>query len=331
MPADPAQTHVAVTYDHTAPLVACRFDPAGRYVFAGAQDNKVLRWDLASGAKVELAAHDSWVFSFAFSKDAATLITAGYDGRLIWWATAAEQPTPVRTIDAHRGWVRAVVTSPDGQYLATCGDDLLVKLWRVEDGSLVREFPGHLRYVFNVAFHPDGKHLVSSDLVVRFIHWELETGKVVREFPIAALTKYDEGFKADYGGAHDMSFSLDGKRLLASGITNVTNAFAGVGNPIVVEIDWETGKEAITHLTKAKINGVAWGSLYHPDGFIAAAIGGQAGGHLFFWKPDAADEFHSLKLGSPARDLSLHPDGLRLATPHHDSKLRISLMGPKAG
>lgn len=331
MPADPAQTHVAVTYDHTAPLVGCRFDPLGRFVFAGAQDNTVLRWDLATGAKVALTGHDSWVRGLAFSPDGGTLVTAGYDGRLIWWQTAAEQPVPVRTVEAHQGWIRAVVVSPDGQLLATCGNDLLVKVWRLADGTLVREFPGHLRHVYQVAFHPDGRHLISSDLVARFIQWELETGKLVREFTIASLSKYDEGFRADYGGAHAMCLSGDGARILAGGITNVTNAFAGVGNPIVVAIDWETGKEAVTHLTKAKLNGVAWGTLFHPEGFVAGAIGGQAGGHLFFWKLDAADEFHSLSLGSPARDLALHPDGLRLATPHHDGKLRISLMGPKVG
>jgi hypothetical protein len=97
-----------------------------------------------------------------------------------------------------------------------------------------------------------------------------------------------------------------------------------------VEIDWESGKEAVTHLSKGNVNGVMWGAVSYPEGFVIGAIGGQAGGHLYFWKPDQKDEFHTFNLGNTARDLSLHPDGLRLATPHFDSKLRISLMGPKA-
>ena len=75
--------------------------------------------------------------------------------------------------------------------------------------------------------------------------------------------------------------------------------------------------------------GIAWGVAMHPDGFVVAAIGGQAGGHLFFWKPDQADEFHTLNCGNSARDLSLHPDGVRLATAHHDGHVRIYKMGPK--
>jgi len=330
MPADPVQTHVAQTLAHTSPLVACRFDPAGRFVFAGAQDNKIVRWELSTGKKTELAGHDSWVRSFAFANNGETLITGGYDGRLLWWPTAAEQPTPSRTVDAHQGWIRAISVSPNGQWLATCGNDRLVKLWNIADGALVRTFTGHERHVYNIAFHPDGKDLVSGDLVAKFIDWDVESGAKVREFAIASLSKYDAGFMADYGGPHCMAFSTDGKRLLAGGITNVTNAFAGVGNPILVQIDWEAGKDAVTHLVKANPNASAWGGVFHPEGFVIGAIGGQSGGHLYFWKPDQKDEFHTLNLGATARDLALHPDGLRLATPHNDNNLRISLMAPKA-
>ena len=37
-------------------------------------------------------------------------------------------------------------------------------------------------------------------------------------------------------------------------------SFAGVGNPSVVQFDWESGKPLIEHLSKGKIRGTAWGS-----------------------------------------------------------------------
>ena len=329
MPADPAQTYVVKSFSHPSPMVGCRIDPTAKFVFAGAQDNKIVRWDLATDAKTELAAHDSWVRGFAFSPDGAAMVSFGYDGRLIWWPTFAEQPAPVRMLQAHQGWVRAAVVSPDGQTLATCGNDLKVKLWKLDDGTLLKEFSGHQRHVYNVAFHPDGQQLVSADLVGRFLHWDIATGQMTREFSIASLSKYDAGFQADYGGAYCLSFSPDGKRLLAGGITNVSNAFAGIGNPIVVQIDWETGKDVVTHLTKAGLNGVAWGAVFHPDGFIMAAIGGQAAGHVFFWKPDQKDEFHSINLKSPARDFSLHPVAIQFRTPHFDNQVRLCRMAMK--
>ncbi len=331
MPADPMKTHVVKPLAHTAPLVGCRFDPTGRYVFAGGEDNKIVRWELATGTKAELAAHDSWIHSLVFTANGDTLVSGGYDGRLIWWPATAEKPAPTKTIEAHQGWIRAMVVSPDGKLLATCGNDLKVKLWNFADGTLVRELIGHERHVYNVAFHPDGKQLASGDLTAKFIHWEVDTGKRVRDFTIASMTKYDAGFGADYGGPYAMTFTADGKRLFAGGITNVSNAFAGVGNPIIVEIDWEAGKDAMTHLTKGNIAGKIFGLLSHREGFVIGATGGGGGGHLFFWKADSKDEFHTLNLGNTCRDLALHPDNLQLATCHHDKNVRISLMAPKAG
>jgi hypothetical protein len=42
-----------------------------------------------------------------------------------------------------------------------------------------------------------------------------------------------------------------------------------------------------------------------------------------------ASEFFKLGLPNTARDLDLHPDGLRLATAHHDGILRITAVTSK--
>lgn len=133
MPIDPAQAHEVLKVDYGSPLLGCRFDPQGKFVFAGAEDNSILRWDIGANQKTILAAHDSWVHSFAFSKDAQVMISGGYDGRLIWWPTVGDAPKPLRTVDAHQGWIRGLVASPDGQYLLSGGNDRLVKLWNLAD------------------------------------------------------------------------------------------------------------------------------------------------------------------------------------------------------
>src|SRR3954466_16275355 len=58
---DPAKTHVTLEHKHDRPLVACRFDPAGRYVLSAAEDNLVHRFDLAAKTAISLTAHESWV------------------------------------------------------------------------------------------------------------------------------------------------------------------------------------------------------------------------------------------------------------------------------
>ncbi len=160
--------------------------------------------------------------------------------------------------------VRAIVVSADGKQIATCGNDNLVKLWNAADGKLIREFKGHESHVYNVAFHPDGKSLASCDLKANFKHWEIATGKCERDFKAEALHKYDTGFRADIGGARALAFSRDGKLLAAGGITNVTNAFAGIGNPAVARTRLESGKLKVLHVGKEAVNGVIWGSSNMP-------------------------------------------------------------------
>lgn len=330
MPADPLQTHVAQQLKHDAALISCKFDTTGKYIFAGGQDNLVLRWDLATEAKTVFAAHDSWVRSLGFSPSGDVLVTGGYDGRLILWPAVAEQPTPLKVIDAHAGWIRGLAISPNGQYIATAGNDHKVKLWQLADGAFVKEFLGHERHVYHVAFHPDGTRLVSGDLTAKFIDWDIAAGTAVRDFKIESLSKFDAGFAADYGGPHCLAFTPDGKRLLAGGITNVSNAFAGIGNPIISSIDWEQGKEVVAQQLKANPNGKTWGLAWHPEGFVIGATGNNAGGFVGFWKLDEKQEFHAINLGSYIRDLTLHPDGIRLGSPHQDGICRISKMAAKA-
>ena len=47
------------------------------------------------------------------------------------------------------------------------------------------------------------------------------------------------------------------------------------------------------------------------------------------FKPTEAKPFHKLKLPDTIRDMSLHPDGLQVATAHHDGHVRISRMEAK--
>lgn len=332
---DPTKTHVALEFKHDRPLIACRFDPAGRYVFFGAEDNLVHRFDLKTKAVTPLAAHDSWVRALGSSPSGDVLYSGGYDGRLVWWPVAEEKPQPIRSLDAHQGWLRALAVGPDGSRVATCGNDNLVKLWDATDGKLVIQLAGHASHVYNVAFHPTGESLVSCDLKGVLKEWDIASGALKRDLaPASALYKYDNSFRADIGGARGMAFREDGNQLAVSGITNVTNAFAGIGNALVVLIDMTSGemtggKVALQLETKEKVNGTAWGVVHHSEGFWIGLAGGGGGGWLYFWKGDTAQEFFKLKLASDGRDLALSPDKTRVAVAHADKTLRLYALHEK--
>lgn len=340
-PFDPTAARLERELKHGKPLIGCRFDLSGRFLFVSAQDDTVQRFDLLTGAKTAFAGHASWVRGLAFvpSSRAAipaaptpvpvaraaaglggfavpapkpfALVSADYHGKLIWWAGEADEPKPLRTVAAHDGWARAVAVSPDGLTVASCGNDHLVKLWKAADGTPIRTLEGHESHVYNVAFHPDGTRLVSCDLRGVVKDWDVKTGKCARDIDAKVLAKYDTTFMADIGGARGMAFKPDGSAVAVCGITNVTNAFAGVGNPAVVVIDWKDGKPKLFK-PKDTFQGTAWGVAFHPSGAVIAA-GGGAGGRVWFWKPDDLVSVHTVTLPANCRDFALSPAGDRFA------------------
>lgn len=326
---DPSKAHVAKDFAHKAPLVACRFDPTGRYVAAASEDQSVQRWDLTSGANVPYVGHDSWVFALAFLPDGQTMLTGGGDGRLIFWPMASDKPTPSRTVEAHAGWIRSIAVSKDGKIIATAGNDRKVRLW-TSDGVLDQELPGHEKHIYRVGFDPTGKFLISADLRGVVIAWDFAARRETRRFDAGALYKYEPGQGVDYGGVRDFAFSPDGKTLACSGLVEASNPLGAVSNPAIAVMDWDAGKQRLLQKPKEDIKGVGWGVRVLSNGDIVAVSGGTGGGFLFFWKPDAAAEYVKFPLPNTGRDLDLHPDGIRLATAHHDGHLRITALAPKA-
>ena len=128
--------------------------------------------------------------------------------------------------------------------IASCGNDNLVKLWSAADGSPVRTLEGHdvARLQRRV---PPGRQTGSSlrDLKGVVKDWDWRPGKLrprPRRQGAAQVRHRLHGRhrRRPRHGVHPRR--RRGSR--AAGITNVSNAFAGVGNPLVVLFDWDDGQ-----------------------------------------------------------------------------------------
>ena len=70
--------------------------------------------------------------------------------------------------------------SPDGQRLASSGEDKVVRLWRTTDGAPLQTLAGHDLNVWSVAFSPDGRWIASGSFDKTARLWRADTGERAR-------------------------------------------------------------------------------------------------------------------------------------------------------
>ncbi|MFF3869876.1 NB-ARC domain-containing protein [Micromonospora sp. NPDC001898] len=88
-------------------------------------------------------------------------IAVGSDDGQIRLFRDAER-TPMAVLAGHRGEVRALAVSPDGNWVVSASDDTTIRRWDLKTGMLFNTFHGHSDRVRAVAVAPDGSWIVSA-------------------------------------------------------------------------------------------------------------------------------------------------------------------------
>jgi WD40 repeat protein len=141
-------------------------DSTGLAVAIGGENGDVRLFDPSDGRLIcSIRSDDSPVHSVRFDNASSHLAAIHGDGVVNLWALQLKPGvatvTPLATIQAHTEWIGvALAFSPDGETLATGGSDRIVKLWRVADGTFLRQFATNNGPVRSISFSPDGQRIV---------------------------------------------------------------------------------------------------------------------------------------------------------------------------
>jgi len=275
-------------YSRPATVFGIAVVPKSEKAYLASQDFKVYEADLAA-AKFEpkdLYAHGSYVTGVALA--GTTLVSGSYDGKLMWWDTAAGKA--IRTTDAHAKWIRKVIASPDGKLVASIADDMVCKLWDAATGKLVKELRGHKEktpqgfgsMLYAVTFSHDGKRLATADKVAHAIVWDVESGKEVGACDAPIMYTWDQVQRLhSIGGARALAFSPDGKELAVGGTGKIGNIDHLEAKARIETFDWATGKrtgEFPGDKHQGIVNRLAWSA----DGAWILGVGGAGEGFLTF-------------------------------------------------
>jgi WD40 repeat protein len=303
----------------------------GRTLFAACTDG-VYEVSLETGERKHLYDHESYASGVALFEPANTLVSAGYDGALVWYDLAAGKK--IRVVKAHEFWSWQLARSPDGKYVASATGQYLcggpkyepaperepsVKVFDSATGALVHAFP-HVPPVQSVAISADSRYVAAGNLMGEVRIWDLRSGQQVGSIRTDAFTSWGIIKNHFYlGGIFALQFAPEGEEILLAGMGPMEDPMAGNGRQLWQRFAWrsEPGTPARkvdeTHPGNSG-EGLMESLAVHPTGGYFVMSGRLRGGswNTAFFSLKDGELLHSLSTDTRITRARFTPDGQRL-------------------
>lgn len=193
------------------------FSPDGTRLYAGSHTQTVTLIDPKTGDRMGVIDNlGPTIDGLAVSPDGALLAIGVKTALKVWRADGSEE-----LWSAPANPVRAVVFSPDGQWILSGDQDGAISLWDAKrGGEPQRRLKGHFGTVTGLDFSPDGERLVSSaiDGTVKIWDWRLGEPLLSLSMPSGRMI-------------WSAVFSPDGNTIAAAGGDGVVTLWEAESNP----------------------------------------------------------------------------------------------------
>jgi WD40 repeat protein len=303
----------------------------GRALYAACNDG-VYELNLETGERKHLYDHESYASGVALLEPANTLISAGYDGTLVWYDLAGGKK--IRAVKAHDFWCWQLAGSPDGKYVASATGQYLcggpkyepaperepsVKVFDTATGALVHAFP-HLPPVQCVTLSADSRLVAAGNMMGEVRIWDLQSGKQVGSIQTDAFTSWGIIKNHHYlGGVFALRFLPDGEEILLAGMGPMEDPMAGNGRQLWHRYAWRSvngspaRKVDETHPGSSG-EGLMESLAIHPSGSYFVMTGRLRGGswNTAFFSLKDGSLFHSFKTETRITRARFAADGKRL-------------------
>lgn len=224
------------------------------------------------------------------------LLAAGSSGHQItfWRLDAGDRelssilsPIPV---------TRALLFSPDGELVsAACGDHK-IRIFRVNDGKLLKTLEGHRSMIRTLAIHPEGRALFSAGYDGQIILWRFPYGPAVKTL------------HPDSGEIFQLASSFDGKFLLSAGISGAIQV-------------WSLPEGTAARTIQAHSSAVSHIAASTKSEHVSSA---GRDGWIRIWNYNSGRQVQSIHIGSDLiTSLAFLPDDIGVISGHQSGGISI--------
>jgi WD40 repeat protein len=165
-------------------ILWAEFSPDGHRIATCGMGGEGHLWNFTEQGATRLATLPRQRFAVAqmrFAPDGRSLVAAPWDhssdaqSALLWSSPEAMGQNRIQPLP-HRDGVRCVAFSPNGQFVATGGEDNLARVWLAANGEARTPFLLHRAYVTCLAFSPDSRMLATASLDGTARVWDTRDG-----------------------------------------------------------------------------------------------------------------------------------------------------------